>query len=125
MFTPDQRKIFKYTTPQGVDQYADPHRVQRLLNDHTKNEYVQLVRAYNGTGGSSLTKSEALEALIQAVLAAFELQSVGTDQVTGSPLWFNRDNGEGWLEEDLIGLMSSFNEYVTALKKSTETTATG
>lgn len=107
------RLVYEYTDWDGVKLFADPTEVLRLIKEKTEGTFSSLVAAMKNFQGDPGKGSESIEKLKEATIYAFGLKP------------FDRTTGQGWLEPDLIGLISGFNEFINRLKKNTAASPIG
>lgn len=106
MFSQSERQIFEYRNWDGKPLFADPAEALRRIKEHTKGEFSKAVADLQSLDHE--TSSAAVELLKGAALYGFSVQP------------FDVQNGSGWLEAHLLGLIDQFNKYINGLKKNTK-----
>jgi hypothetical protein len=100
---PEERNVFRYFDGERVA-YADPMRVNRRLVAELDGDVQLWLSAYNSADARA--RSDAVERLAPATLAAFDLPG------------FDTSTGDGVTEEVAMNLLRTFLEWMAAKKKT-------
>ncbi len=106
MFSESERSIFEYENWDKSKVFVDPAEALRKIKERTLGKFSQSLANINSPDPT--VSSEAVDILKDAAIFAFGLKP------------FDPATGEGWLEYNLIALVSRFNGYLNGLKKNTK-----
>lgn len=110
MFTPEQRQIFQVEIASRKLCF-DPLAVKRKIIEAAAKNEVDLIADFVLLDTDQAVESGALGRIVKVFREVFELPELAKD-------------GTGYLDQDVLSLAESFANFMTGLKKNTETPPT-
>lgn len=104
MFSPEERKVFRYCNGQG-EVFADPLMLQRKLRVAMGGDPKKVVEEFNSD--NPIVSDQAAEVFYGGIREAFGIQP------------FNPADGTGFVEEDLKKLWDMFQKWIDEKKNPT------